>query len=106
MRAKDGREGAECPGFAGERAGAGQVCWQLPATVLGMDGLSMTRWEVERDARGWSVVAWRDGQRVEPRRTLTGLACITARVLRDELEHAYDQGRVNTQASIFEALGD
>lgn len=66
----------------------------------------MTRWKVERDARGWSVVAWRDGERQEPRRTLTGLACITARVLRDELERAYVQGRADVRADIFEALGD
>ena len=71
-----------------------------------MDGLQMTRWEVERDIRGYSVVAWRDGERQEPRRTLTGLACITARVLRDELQRAYEQGCADVRASIYEALGD
>ena len=71
-----------------------------------MDGLSMTEWTVEKDAVGWSVVAWRDGARVEPRTRLTGLSCITARVLASELNGAYVQGRADVRADIFEALGD
>ena len=74
---------------------------------MGMDGLQMTRWEVERDVRGYSVVAIRDGERQEVRRSLSGLACITAQVIRWELEHAYYQGRVDVRNDLArEPLGD
>lgn len=67
----------------------------------------MTEWTVERDARGYSVVATRDGERVEPRRSLTGLACITARVLADELNGAYCEGVAWGERQVFaRGLGD
>lgn len=66
----------------------------------------MTVWTVEKDARGWSVVAYRDGERVEARRTLTGLPCVAAKVLRDELERAYAQGGVDARARVFETIGE
>lgn len=52
----------------------------------------MTIWTVEKDARGYSVVAERDGERVAPRARLSGLPCITAQVLAEELNMAYRRG--------------
>lgn len=70
----------------------------------------MTVWTVERDERGWSVVAEREGQRIEPRRSLTGLACITAQVIAAELNAAwmagYRQGRDDVREIFAETLGD
>jgi hypothetical protein len=48
----------------------------------------VTVWTVERDERGWSVVG-PEGTR----RSMSGLACITARVLAAELNGAYLAGR-------------
>lgn len=76
-----------------------------------MNGKPLTIWTVEKDARGWSVVAERDGERVEPRRSLTGLACITAQVLAEELNRAWRQGvadgaDVYRRTLALETLGD
>ena len=64
----------------------------------------MTEWTVERDAVGWSVVAWRDGARVEPRARLYGLACITAQVLAAELDRAYRLGRDDEREEVRRAI--
>ncbi len=71
----------------------------------------MTIWTVETDARGWSVVAKREGVRVEPRRTLTGLACITAQVMAAELNAAWREGlaygaKTYRDTLALETLGD
>ncbi len=83
---------------------------QLPEAKLGMDGMSVTVWTVEKDARGWSVVAEREGARVEPRRSLTGLRCLRARVLAQELNSAYREGirlgGEEVRAVFAELLGD
>ena len=85
--------------------------------MLGKGGLdtrregNVTIWIVERDARGYSVVAERDGKRGEARRSLSGLACITAQVIAAELNSAWRQGvgygaRVYREALALETLGD
>lgn len=72
--------------------------------------MQVTIWTVEKDERGYSVVAEREGKREEARRSLTGLPCITARVLAAELNSAYREGiRLGGQEvrKIFaEMLGD
>ena len=64
----------------------------------------MTEWTVERDAVGWSVVAWRDGARVEPRARLYGLSCIAAQVIAAELERAYRLGREDEREEARRAI--
>jgi hypothetical protein len=66
----------------------------------------MTVWTVERDARGWSVVQYVNGERITQRRTLTGLSCKSARVIRCELENAYMVGRNEERADISRAMVD
>ena len=64
----------------------------------------MTEWTVERDAVGWSVVAWRNGARVEPRARLYGLSCIAAQVIAAELDRAYGQGRDDEREEVRRAI--
>lgn len=61
----------------------------------------MTGWTVERDARGWSVVGPEGA-----RRSLTGLACVTARVIAAELNGAYELGRRDVREEVFASLQD
>ncbi len=70
-----------------------------------MDGVSMTIWEVEKDERGWSVVAVREGKRIEPRARLTGLPCITAQVIAAELNAAWRQGVADGSDAYRRTLG-
>lgn len=66
----------------------------------------MTIWTVERDKVGWSVVQYRDGERLPVRRSFYGLACITAKVIRSELEQAYAAGWEVARADIGRAMVD
>lgn len=59
-------------------------------------------WRVERDARGWTVVD-QDGN---TRRSLSGLSCITARVMAAELRSAYLKGREDMRGEIFVEMVD
>lgn len=60
----------------------------------------MTAWTVERDRVGWSVVEYRNGERQYVRRSLYGLACVTAQVIQYELERAYARGREDEREDI------
>lgn len=74
--------------------------------IIGRCGDRVTEWTVERDARGWSVVQYVNGERIGPRNTFAGLSCKAARVIRCELENAYVVGRNDERADIGRAMVD
>ena len=67
----------------------------------------MTRWEVERDAVGWSIVVVTNGRREEVRSRWTGMNCIDAQVIAVELNTAHRLGRIEAiEAMRAQVLGD
>lgn len=60
----------------------------------------MTRYTVERDDLGWSVVRYANNAREELRPRWHGMSCIDAQVIAAELERAYGQGREDMREDI------
>lgn len=70
-------------------------------------GGQVTRWEVERDEIGWSIVVYRNDKRDLVRSRWTGMACIDAQVIAAELNAAHRTGRIEAiEAMRSQVLGD
>lgn len=69
--------------------------------------MPVTRWKVERDPIGWSIVVYRNDSRDLVRSRWTGMSCIDTRVIAAELNIAHKLGGIEAiEALRAQVLGD